>query len=103
MKLVRYYGQGGVRVGVIDGEEVVDVAATLSMKRTVSAVESAMLADMVALIEGGPRAVDLAAEALAASSLRPAGRQPLSSVRLLAPLIPGLILASGGNYKDHRD
>jgi 2-keto-4-pentenoate hydratase/2-oxohepta-3-ene-1,7-dioic acid hydratase in catechol pathway len=103
MKLVRYYGQGGVRVGVLDGEEVVDVAATLSMKRTVSTVESAMLADMVPLIEGGPRALDLAVEALAASTLRSAGRQPLSSVRLLAPLIPGLILASGGNYKDHRD
>lgn len=103
MKLVRYYGQAGVRVGVIDDEQVVDVAAALCMKRMLSAVESAMLAEMVPLIEGGPRAIDLVTEALDASRLRSAARQPLSSVRLLAPLIPGLVLASGGNYKDHRD
>ncbi len=103
MKLVRYYGQGGLRVGAIDGEEVVDAMAALRMKRSLSDVESAMLADMVPLIEGGPRGLDLVTEAVASSRTRTAARQKLANVRLLAPLTPGLILASGGNYKDHRD
>lgn len=103
MKLVRYYAHGALRVGAIDGEEVVDARTALQMKRTLSVVESAMLSEMVPLIEGGPRGLDLMQEAVAASRTREAARQKLAAVRLLAPLLPGLVLASGGNYKDHRD
>lgn len=103
MKLVRYHAQGALRVGAIDGETVVDVRAALQMRRVLSAVEAAMLQEMVPLIEGGPRALDLVDEAIAASRNGEGARQKLSDVRLLAPLVPGLILASGGNYKDHRD
>jgi len=101
MKLVRYYAQGALHVGAIHGEEVIDVRAAIQMRRTLSTLEAAMLQDMVPLIEGGPRALDLVAEAVALNN--EAARQKLADVRLLAPLTPGLILASGGNYSDHRD
>ncbi len=103
MRLARYYAQGALRVGALHGETVVDVRAAIQMRRALSAVEAAMLQDMVPLIEGGPRALDLVEEAIAASRDGEASRQKLADVRLLAPLVPGLILASGGNYSDHRD
>ena len=59
--------------------------------------------DTVPLIDGGPRALELIDEAVAISREHSLARHKLSEVRLLAPLIPGLILASGGNCKDHRD
>jgi 2-keto-4-pentenoate hydratase/2-oxohepta-3-ene-1,7-dioic acid hydratase in catechol pathway len=103
MKLVRFHAHGALRVGAIDGEEVVDVRTAIELKRPLSDVEAAMLCDMVPLIEAGPRALDLVDEAIAISRAKAGARRKGSDVRLLAPLAPGLILASGGNYKDHRD
>ena len=103
MKLVRFHAHGALRVGAIDGEEVVDARAALQLTRSLSVLELAMLHDMVPLIEGGPRALDLVDEALHISRAREGARHKLADVKLMAPLMPGLILASGGNYKDHRD
>ncbi|HEY3257215.1 MAG TPA: hypothetical protein VGJ64_00030, partial [Gemmatimonadaceae bacterium] len=103
MKLVRFHTQGALRVGAIEGEEIVDARSAIEVKRPLSEVEAAMLHDMVPLIEGGTRALDLVDEAIAISHANEECRRKLSEVRLLAPLAPGLILASGGNYKDHRD
>lgn len=103
MKLVRFHAHGALRVGAIDGEEVVDARTALELARPLSNLEEAMLHDMVPLIEGGPRALDLVEEAITISRAREGARRKLADVRLLAPLAPGLVLASGGNYKDHRD
>ena len=103
MKLVRFHAHGALRVGAIDGEEVVDARTAIELKRPLSEVEAAMLHDMVPLIEGGPRALDLVDEAIAISRAKEGARGKVSDLRLLAPLAPGLILASGGNYKDHRE
>lgn len=103
MKLVRFAAGGGARVGVIDGEHIVDARAALESSRSLSLVETAMLQEMTPLIESGSGGLDLLEEALFASRVHAAARHPLSSVRLFAPLCPGLVLASGGNYKDHRD
>ena len=103
MKLVRFYADGDLRVGAIDGEDAVDARAALVQSRTLSALDAAALSDMVPLIEAGSRGLDLMAEAIHLSRTYGTGRYALKSVRLRAPLIPGLILASGGNYKDHRD
>ena len=51
MKLVRFHAHGAVRVGAIDGEEVVDTRMAIELKRPLSDVEAAMLHDMVPLIE----------------------------------------------------
>jgi 2-keto-4-pentenoate hydratase/2-oxohepta-3-ene-1,7-dioic acid hydratase in catechol pathway len=103
MKLVRFHAHEGLRVGAIDGDEVVDASRAIELTRPLSALEAAMLHDMVPLIEGGPRALDLVDEAIAVSRRKEGARHKLANVRLLAPLTPGLVLASGGNYKDHRD
>lgn len=103
MKLVRFHDQGAMRVGVIEGEDVIDARAALTLIRPLSELEAAMLYDMSPLIDGGPRALNLMAEAVHISSSRGVARLKLADVKLLAPLTPGLVLASGGNYKDHRD
>lgn len=103
MKLVRFHADGAVRVGAMDGGDVVDARAAIGLARPLSALDQAALSEMTPLIEAGPRGLDLMAEALHASKVRGAARYKLAAVRLLAPVIPGLILASGGNYKDHRD
>jgi 2-keto-4-pentenoate hydratase/2-oxohepta-3-ene-1,7-dioic acid hydratase in catechol pathway len=53
---------------------------------------------MTAVIAGGAAVRSAIEKAVAGGE-----RLPLAEVRLLAPLRPGLILASGGNYMDHRD
>lgn len=103
MKLVRFHDHGMLRVGAIDGEEIVDARSALALARPLSELETAMLMDMGSVIEGGPRAVDLVAEAVHVSKSHGGARLKLEGVKLLAPLAPGLVLASGGNYKDHRD
>ena len=58
---------------------------------------------MTALIEAGERGLALAAKALEISRSSGVGRVAQEGTRLDVPLRPGLILASGGNYSDHRD
>ena len=103
MKLVRFHAHGALRIGAIDGEEVVDARAAIELKRPLSDLEAALLHDMVPLIEGGASALGLIEEAIAISRSKEGARTKLAAVRLLAPVTPGLVLASGGNYKDHRD
>lgn len=83
MKLVTFMTNGIEHVGVLSGEEVIDLTA------------AGVAASMRELIAGG-------AESLARARAAKAPRVPLASVRLLTPLPdPGKILCSGVNYKDH--
>jgi 2-keto-4-pentenoate hydratase/2-oxohepta-3-ene-1,7-dioic acid hydratase in catechol pathway len=84
MKLARYDAGQGPRAGLIEGEEIVDLA-------------DAGFTDVISIVRGGDTA--LAAIASAAAT---AARQPLSGVRLLAPIPrPGKYLAIGMNYAKH--
>jgi len=78
---------GGVaRVGVVDGDEVAEVA------------EVAAPDDVNALLARGPEALAAAGEAALAGG----ARHPLAGVRLLAPVPkPSKFLAIGLNYLDH--
>jgi 2-keto-4-pentenoate hydratase/2-oxohepta-3-ene-1,7-dioic acid hydratase in catechol pathway len=82
MKIVRFSADGAVRLGVLDGEEVVELPGVPSAQ---------------ALIEGGAAALDQARKAVASG----AGRRPVARVKLLAPIVPATILCSGSNYTDH--
>jgi len=82
MKIVRFTADGTTRIGVLDGEAVVEVPG---------------FADTQALIAGGTAALDAARKHLAAGT----GRRPLASVKLAAPIVPSTILCSGSNYTDH--
>ena len=85
MRLVTFERDGRSTLGAVDGEKVVDLRFP---------------GDMVEFVAGGNQAL-----AWAASKVDDPGDDslPLADVRLLAPLLPPVILNSGQNYWDHRD
>lgn len=88
MKLATFRGDGVTRIGVVDGDEIVDLAAAAPELPT----------EMCAFLEAGAGALEAARSALAEGR----HRRPLAEVRLLAPLSrPPKILAIGVNYRDH--
>ena len=82
MKIVRYLVDGSVRMGALDGDDVVELPG---------------LATAQELISGGTGALATARAALAAG----ATSRARSSVTLLAPVVPATMLCSGSNYTDH--
>lgn len=87
MKLVTFTQGGNTRIGVVDGDEVVDLAAAApDLPR-----------EMVAFLEAGADALQSAHDALGSGP-----RLPLADVTLRAPIIrPPKFLAVGLNYADH--
>src|SRR5919108_4408506 len=107
MRLVSFEIDSGQAIGALRDEAVIDLRAAYARYLTE--------------VEGDPRSAELAAVRIPASmldfiaGLEPAWRAaaqalehgspayPLEQVRLLAPLVPPIILNSGQNYWDHRD
>jgi 2-keto-4-pentenoate hydratase/2-oxohepta-3-ene-1,7-dioic acid hydratase in catechol pathway len=82
MKLCRFESDGGAALGIVEGEEVVDLSSAEAPQEpaaALAAVGAEALADMAA---GAPRL-------------------PLADARLLAPTIPRKYLAIALNYRDH--
>ena len=88
MKLASFHHVGGTGIGVVIGDEIVDLAAAApDLPR-----------EMRAFLTGG---ADLLDAASAAAEHAPA-RIPLDDVKLEAPILrPPKILAIGLNYADH--
>ena len=88
MKLVSFKKDGARGIGVLDGEAVIDLArAAPELPQT-----------MTDLLDAGPDALGKVRAAVETA----AGRIPLASVELLAPVDrPRKILACGLNYRDH--
>ena len=85
MKLVTFSHQGATRIGVVAGEEVVDLAAAAPD----------LPQEMSAFLAAGANALEQAR-----STSGP--RLPLASVKLEAPVLrPPKFLAIGLNYADH--
>lgn len=101
MRLVRYQRGSAVRLGVIDGESIVDLLDAAPMGTSPAML--AALSDMTLLIAQGEEGLHTARNAIASSRRNTATRSPLAEARLKAPLKPTLILCSGENYWDHRD
>lgn len=88
MKLATFTESHRRRIGVVEGDTIVDLAAAAPN----------LPQSMVALLRAGPTALAQAREV--ATSARQ--RLPLSKVRLEAPVPrPGKVLAIGMNYADH--
>jgi 2-keto-4-pentenoate hydratase/2-oxohepta-3-ene-1,7-dioic acid hydratase in catechol pathway len=88
MKLATFTQAGSTRVGVVRGEELVDLAA--------AAPE--LPRDLVAFLAAGGRARQRAGEVAAGST----ARVPLAEVKLESPILrPPKYLAIGLNYADH--
>ncbi len=99
MRFVRYERGGALRLGVLDGNDVVDLldAAPNGTPPPLLAAFS----DMTLLVATGDAA--LAAARAAVKSATAAARTPLAKTRLRAAVAPSLILCSGENYWDHRE
>jgi 2-keto-4-pentenoate hydratase/2-oxohepta-3-ene-1,7-dioic acid hydratase in catechol pathway len=88
MRLATFTHDGRTRLGVVAGNEVVDLAAAVPGLPT----------EMRAFLDAGAPALDAARAAAA----KPGHRLPLAAARLEAPIRrPPEILAVGLNYKDH--
>jgi 2-keto-4-pentenoate hydratase/2-oxohepta-3-ene-1,7-dioic acid hydratase in catechol pathway len=87
MKLATFTHQGNTRIGVVIEQQIADVCAAASE----------LPRDMIALLNGGPAALERAAKAA-----QTAPRFALSQVKLEAPIQhPPEFLAIGLNYADH--
>ncbi|MBW2230794.1 MAG: fumarylacetoacetate hydrolase family protein [Deltaproteobacteria bacterium] len=88
MKLITFTHRGSTRIGVLVGDEVVDLQAAAP----------ALPTEMVALLAAGEPALETARAALAATD----PRLSLADVHLESPILrPPKILAVGLNYADH--
>jgi 2-keto-4-pentenoate hydratase/2-oxohepta-3-ene-1,7-dioic acid hydratase in catechol pathway len=99
-------------IGAVDSDRVVDLRATYALylaeaedDRQADAVAAARIPqEMVAFVAGGRHALGAAERAVAHARERDGQcTVSLADVRLLAPLVPPVILNSGQNYWDHRD
>ena len=87
MRLATFTQGGRTRIGVVEGEQVVDLA-----------LDPAFPTDMIALLEAGPDGL----KAARAAASRSTHRFAISSVRVEAPVLkPRKFLGLGGSYKSH--
>jgi len=88
MKLITFSQGGSTRIGLLEGDEVVDLRAAAADLPT----------EMLAFLEAGDAALEAAQTALGAK----APRLALADVHLESPVLrPPKILAVGLNYADH--
>jgi 2-keto-4-pentenoate hydratase/2-oxohepta-3-ene-1,7-dioic acid hydratase in catechol pathway len=113
MILVTYEEGDEARIGVLDGESVIDARRAVARKlradgeARAAALAAQVPADMTELLRGGPGALDAVragAEYAASGDLGPEERviRPASSVRLLCPVPrPPKIVCVARNYAEH--
>jgi hypothetical protein len=96
MKLVRYDKNGALRLGVLDGEHVVDLLEACPVGTPPALL--AALSDMVKLVAAGETGLHAVRAALDHARRSGAGRSPAGKAKLAAPILPTLLLCSGENY-----
>jgi 2-keto-4-pentenoate hydratase/2-oxohepta-3-ene-1,7-dioic acid hydratase in catechol pathway len=97
LKILRFFHQGQIRLGVLSGESVHDLAALARLRNLEWA--AAVLGDLRCFLLAGEQALDLAARLV---ELPPVEPYPVSQVRILAPFESGSkILAHVVNYWEH--
>ena len=101
MKLVSFIANSSTRIGVIDGDELVDLLAVHGQEACFDTAQLAALGDMISLIANWDSVKAAVDHCVASSGQKGIGRQPLASAKLAAPLMPRTILCSGSNYLSH--
>jgi 2-keto-4-pentenoate hydratase/2-oxohepta-3-ene-1,7-dioic acid hydratase in catechol pathway len=119
MRLVTFTSGARTAVGAVDGSRVVDLQAAYA--RHLAEVEGDPRAEAIAAVRIPTEMIEFiaglepswraASEGFAFAGAAPNGAGPegtplsyeLAEVKLLAPLVPPVILNSGQNYWDHRD
>lgn len=90
MKIANFAVPGGARLGVVEGDTLIDL--------TIAAPD--LPRKLIGLIHMGPAGYDIAKRAAASAPAR--AKQPLKGVTLLQPLLnPGKIICLGLNYAAH--
>ena len=89
MKLTTFTGANGLRLGRVQGDQIIDLA---------EATGGRLPADILTFLQQGEEAMELAREAVPGGI----GTLALSDVTLLAPVpAPSKVVAIGLNYMDH--
>jgi 2-keto-4-pentenoate hydratase/2-oxohepta-3-ene-1,7-dioic acid hydratase in catechol pathway len=101
MKIVRFETGQGARVGVLDGDAVVDLVGVQEKHLIWSAEDVTHLADTRLLIQHWDALKASVDEAVDLSRQDESLRLALKDVRLLAPMLPSTILCAGSNYLSH--
>jgi 2-keto-4-pentenoate hydratase/2-oxohepta-3-ene-1,7-dioic acid hydratase in catechol pathway len=101
MKLVNFQYQSGSRVGVLDGDFVVDVLAAHQVSSVFSPENTAHLANTLSVIAHWDVLRSGFEQAIKNSQHHGNARLNIQDVRLLAPMVPSSILCSGSNYLSH--
>ncbi len=100
MKLINLSANGMRRVGVLDGDHVVDVLAVHEAHPFLETRDIATLGNTTSVIAEWDRLHALFEKAVTLSRSGP-GRTPVQDAHLLAPMLPSTILCSGSNYLSH--
>lgn len=88
MKIARFFARGATRLGIVQGDEIIDLTAA----------DPSLPDDLLVILEAGSPGL----QALRVAAAHATQSLPLSQVQLLAPLRrPPKILAIGFNYADH--
>lgn len=103
MKFLTYRRGGDARVGLLCDSKAFDLLDVLEVAGKAGDRARSVASSMNKIIESGSEGLDLANEALSAIASERLDGMEFSSLDLDVPLRPGLILASGGNYADHRE
>jgi len=100
MKLINLSVHGMRRVGILDGDHVVDVLAVHEAQAFLSTTDIAALGSTISVIAQWDH-LHAQFEKAVSLSRSGAGRTPTQSAHLLAPMAPSTILCSGSNYLSH--
>lgn len=104
MKFAQYQIGSHIGLGVVEGQQVVDLMATIRAHEPAKAQSQlGMLDSLTKFIESGAEGMSLVSRAMELHRQGFAMTHNASAVRFLAPLLPEIILCSGENYWDHRE
>ena len=101
MKIINFKIDEQIRVGVLDGDTIIDLVALNDAKPFLSASHLGALTNTIELIRAWDEIQPRLSAAVGQSAAVPACRRPMASVRLQAPMVPSTILCSGSNYLSH--
>ena len=101
MKFASYLHEGRTRVGIVDGHKLVDPLSIEQQQAGALGADAACFSSMQEVIARQEVSVPLARKAIEISRQTGAGGLELSSVQLVAPIMPTTILCAGSNYVSH--
>lgn len=101
MKIVNFQSATGPRVGVLDGEHIVDVLAVHQAQPVFGADAAAQLGHTTSVIAHWDALRPGFAQAIERSRANGTGRIASGAAQMLAPMVPSTILCSGSNYLSH--